>query len=134
LPRKALMGRSFRVTEAFAVAAVELAGALFVNWIRLAGLAIGIRAPARIGGSGKIEGQPSCLGSMGGYAMPYREERIRETAYFLWESEGRPDGRAELHWTTAEAIVDAEDANAPEKVVELSQREEVSQAEFHAAA
>jgi hypothetical protein len=49
----------------------------------------------------------------------------------LWENEGRPDGRAKLHWTAAEAIVDAEDARAPQKVVELLQREEVSQPEFH---
>jgi hypothetical protein len=26
---------------------------------------------------------------------------IREAAYFIWENEGRPDGRAEEHWTRA---------------------------------
>jgi hypothetical protein len=52
--RKALMSRSFRVTEAFAVATIELAGALFVNWVRLVGLAIGLRARGRICVSGNI--------------------------------------------------------------------------------
>jgi hypothetical protein len=27
---------------------------------------------------------------------------IREHAYFLWEQEGRPEGRAEEHWHAAE--------------------------------
>jgi hypothetical protein len=52
------------------------------------------------------------------------EERvIRERAYFLWESEGRPEGRALDHWRRAAAempFVDEEkvldgraDANIP---------------------
>jgi hypothetical protein len=31
------------------------------------------------------------------------EQVIRETAYFIWEREGRPDGRAESHWQRAAA-------------------------------
>jgi hypothetical protein len=31
------------------------------------------------------------------------EQAIRETAYFMWEREGRPDGRAESHWQRAAA-------------------------------
>jgi len=42
--------------------------------------------------------------------MDDREQRIREIAYFLWEQEGYPDGRAEEHWAAAEAVVDAQDA------------------------
>jgi hypothetical protein len=122
-----------RVAEAIAVATIKQAGALFANWVTLVGIGIGIRAPGRIGASGKIESQPSCLGSMGVDVMTDREQRIREIAYFLWENEGRPDDRAELHWTAAEAIVDAEGAKAPEDVIELSPRE-VSPAEFHADA
>ena len=30
-----------------------------------------------------------------------REQSVRERAYFLWESEGRPEGRAHVHWTCA---------------------------------
>jgi hypothetical protein len=30
-------------------------------------------------------------------------ERLRETAYFIWEREGRPDGRAQDHWLQAAA-------------------------------
>ena len=29
------------------------------------------------------------------------EHAIRERAYFAWEREGRPDGRAYTHWVTA---------------------------------
>jgi hypothetical protein len=42
--------------------------------------------------------------------MDDREQRIREIAYFLWEQEAYPDGRAEEHWAAAEAVVDAQDA------------------------
>jgi hypothetical protein len=42
--------------------------------------------------------------------MDDREQRIREIAYFLWEQEGYPDGRAEEHWAAAQAVVDAQDA------------------------
>lgn len=31
-----------------------------------------------------------------------RFERTREGAYFLWEDEGRPEGRAQDHWLRAE--------------------------------
>jgi hypothetical protein len=120
-----------RVTEAVAVAAIDLAGALFANWVRPAGIGVGIRAPSRIDASSKCQ-QPY-LQYMGGDSMIQSEERIREIAYFLWESEGRPDDRAELHWRAAEAIVAAEDAKAQEKVVDPSPRE-VSPAERHADA
>jgi hypothetical protein len=30
------------------------------------------------------------------------ERRVRECAYYLWQAEGRPDGRAEMHWRMAE--------------------------------
>lgn len=43
------------------------------------------------------------------------EQRIRERAYFLWQQEGCPEGRAEAHWRLAvmleserEAYVDEE--------------------------
>jgi hypothetical protein len=29
------------------------------------------------------------------------ERRTRERAYYLWEQEGRPEGRAEEHWHAA---------------------------------
>ena len=29
------------------------------------------------------------------------EAAIRERAYFIWESEGRPEGRAQDHWQSA---------------------------------
>jgi hypothetical protein len=35
----------------------------------------------------------------------YNERAIRETAYFIWEREGCPEGRARDHW--ARAIADA---------------------------
>jgi hypothetical protein len=42
--------------------------------------------------------------------MPDKEHTIRETAYFIWEQEGRPDGRAHDHWLRA-----MEQAAAPRK-------------------
>jgi hypothetical protein len=30
------------------------------------------------------------------------ERRTRERAYFLWEQEGRPEGRADEHWYAAQ--------------------------------
>jgi hypothetical protein len=32
-------------------------------------------------------------------------EQIRARAYQIWESEGRPHGRAEIHWLQAESEV-----------------------------
>jgi hypothetical protein len=29
------------------------------------------------------------------------EKAVRERAYFIWESEGRPEGRADDHWRFA---------------------------------
>ena len=34
--------------------------------------------------------------------MNDREQQVRERAYYIWEAEGRPHGRAEIHWTMAE--------------------------------
>ena len=34
--------------------------------------------------------------------MRDREHQVRECAYYLWEAEGRPEGRAQVHWTMAE--------------------------------
>ena len=36
---------------------------------------------------------------------PTAHRTIREAAYFIWENEGRPDGRAEEHWSRAAAHV-----------------------------
>jgi len=48
------------------------------------------------------------------------DKATREAAYFLWENEGRPDGRAMEHWLSAEPEGDEEkilagraDANFP---------------------
>ncbi|WP_201312963.1 DUF2934 domain-containing protein [Dyella sp. EPa41] len=36
-----------------------------------------------------------------------REERIRQMAHRIWESEGRPYGQDERHWHMAERLVEA---------------------------
>jgi hypothetical protein len=38
-----------------------------------------------------------------------REERIRTRAYRLWEADGRPEGRADVHWDQATELVAIED-------------------------
>jgi hypothetical protein len=40
------------------------------------------------------------------------ETRIRERAHGIWESEGRPEGRAEAHWLMAAGEVFAKPAAA----------------------
>jgi hypothetical protein len=37
--------------------------------------------------------------------MNDREQQVRERAYCIWEAEGRPDGRAEIHWAMAEIAI-----------------------------
>ncbi|WP_181832466.1 DUF2934 domain-containing protein [Bosea caraganae] len=36
-----------------------------------------------------------------------REQIVKDTAYAIWEAEGKPHGRAEEHWRQAEARVTA---------------------------
>ena len=46
------------------------------------------------------------------------DQRIRETAYHLWEKDGRPFGQAERHWQLALRLAAepaAESAPAPKK-------------------
>lgn len=38
-----------------------------------------------------------------------RERRIRERAYRLWQEEGCPEGRSDLHWDMASELVAIED-------------------------
>jgi hypothetical protein len=37
-------------------------------------------------------------------SIDHSEQRIRETAYHLWEKDGRPLGRAEHYWEMARHI------------------------------
>jgi hypothetical protein len=39
---------------------------------------------------------------------PSRESKIKETAYALWEREGRPNGRDLEHYFKAEVLVDGQ--------------------------
>ncbi len=43
------------------------------------------------------------------------EQRIRERAYFLWQQEGCPEGRAEAHWTLACMLEAERDAYVDEE-------------------
>lgn len=46
--------------------------------------------------------------------VDHLEQRIRETAYRLWENDGRPTGQAERHWEMARKMAEeAERAPAP---------------------
>ncbi len=36
-----------------------------------------------------------------------REQVVRDTAYAIWEAEGKPEGRDLMHWQQAEARVAA---------------------------
>jgi len=50
-----------------------------------------------------------------------REERIRQRAYAIWQSEGHGHGREEEHWHRAEREIAAEEA-APNKAPGRSRR------------
>lgn len=41
-----------------------------------------------------------------------REEQLRQRAYRIWESEGRPDGMDAQHWARAERELAAEEPDA----------------------
>jgi len=40
---------------------------------------------------------------------PEQEDRIKQRAYEIWEREGRPDGRGDVHWSMADQEIRAED-------------------------
>lgn len=40
--------------------------------------------------------------------MNYLENRVREFAYQIWESEGRPYGQAARHWEMAQKLAESE--------------------------
>ncbi|CAI8827114.1 DUF2934 domain-containing protein [Pseudomonas sp. IT-P294] len=46
--------------------------------------------------------------------MSTEEKRIREFAYQIWESEGKPEGQEARHWEMARKLAEAE-ALAPSK-------------------
>jgi hypothetical protein len=39
-----------------------------------------------------------------------KQDRIKQRAYEIWESAGRPHGAHEVHWQQASSEIDAEDA------------------------
>jgi hypothetical protein len=39
-----------------------------------------------------------------------RDNRVRERAYHLWETDGRPHGRAQDYWERAEFLIGIEDS------------------------
>ena len=59
---------------------------------------------------GRISAQPDPDNNLGRGAPGDREDRIRQRAHELWESEGRPDGQADRHWSRAAEDLDREDA------------------------
>jgi hypothetical protein len=54
-----------------------------------------------------------CLGLKQPYLedimSPEQEDRIKQRAYEIWEREGRPDGRGDVHWSMAVQEIRAED-------------------------
>jgi hypothetical protein len=60
-----------------------------------AGRAPGTSAPT----TGRTAARKRCAARA---PQPSVHERIQRRAYELWETEGRPDGRAQVHWHQAE--------------------------------
>jgi hypothetical protein len=44
-----------------------------------------------------------------------RDERIRQLAYRIWESEGRPPNQEARHWNMASKLVEASERVSPPK-------------------
>jgi len=42
------------------------------------------------------------------HQQPHFEHRVREFAYQIWESEGKPDGQADRHWEMAWKLAEAQ--------------------------
>lgn len=47
--------------------------------------------------------------------MSVEEKRIREFAYQIWESEGKPEGQESRHWDMARKLAEAEALAPPAK-------------------
>lgn len=47
--------------------------------------------------------------------MNEQEQRIREFAYEIWQTEGCPDGQGERHWEMARKLVEAENGGGATK-------------------
>lgn len=45
----------------------------------------------------------------------WREQKVRERAYAIWEAEDRPDGQDLEHWLRAEGEIAAEEQAADER-------------------
>lgn len=45
--------------------------------------------------------------------MNDKEQRIREFAYEIWQTEGCPEGQGERHWEMARKLVEAQDSGIP---------------------
>jgi hypothetical protein len=69
-------------------------------------------APSR---AGVVRAPASQEPSSGSRDSSDRFERTRERAYFLWENEGRPEGRAEDHWRAAERELATRHSGAPSR-------------------
>jgi hypothetical protein len=46
----------------------------------------------------------------------WHEQRVRERAYEIWEQTGRPEGKADEHWSQAEAEVAAEEQGLEQEI------------------
>ncbi len=51
--------------------------------------------------------------------MLHNQTHIRELAYYLWLSEGKPEGQSERHWQTATRMAD-EQSNAKARAAKTS--------------
>jgi hypothetical protein len=50
--------------------------------------------------------------------MDIDEKRISDFAYYIWQSEGEPEGEEVRHWEMARKLAEAESSSAPVHVEE----------------
>lgn len=65
--------------------------------------------------------------------MTSEEQRIREFAYQIWQSEGCPHGQEERHWEMARKLVQAQNDSPVAKLVSRSRKTATKPTEVGAA-
>lgn len=51
---------------------------------------------------------PQAQGNIQNGSQQTPEEAVRQKAYYLWEADGKPEGKADYYWTKASEILMSE--------------------------
>ncbi|UAW97742.1 DUF2934 domain-containing protein [Halopseudomonas nanhaiensis] len=54
--------------------------------------------------------------------MTINQDRVRQLAYQIWESEGKPEGQEARHWEMARKLAESEQSETPSKPAPRARR------------